>query len=322
MERVKALYTGRKFMILVFLLYALFGLTFTFGKMILFYASPFFVVASRMLLGGAGLMGYLYFFKHIQCRPQKKDWPYYLQVALFGIFVPYCLRAWALQDMSSTKAAFIFTLMPFFTALFAYLFLKERLSFQKSMGLMVGFLGMTPTFFTTSALEEQAGAIAFFSFPELAMLGSVASFAYNLIALQTLVKHRGCPAVLANGMSMLIGGFLSFNAALLLEPVWIKGDPWYFLSFLVALLLISNFMGLNLQASLLKHHSATFMAFAGFLTPLFTAFFGWLLLGEAIKLAYLLSFVLVVVGLVMFHYDEIMKHKDISRAEVPDASEF
>lgn len=309
-------------MILVFLLYALFGLTFNLGKMILFHASPFFVIAARMLLGGAGLMAYLYFFKHIQSKPRKEDWPLFLQVALFGIFIPYCLRAWALQDMTSTKAAFIFTLMPFFTALFAYLFHKERLSYQKSMGLMIGFLGMMPTIFTTSMLEERTGAIGFISLAELATLGSVASFAYNLIALQKLVKHRGCPAVLANGVSMLIGGFLSLNAAILLEPIWIKGDPWYFVGLLIALLFISNFMGLNLQASLLKKHNATFMAFAGFLTPLFTALFGWLLLNETIKPSYLISFVFVIIGLIVFHYDDIMRHKQVPLEEVPDSKEF
>lgn len=267
-------------------------------------------------------MAYLYLFQHIQCKPQKEDWPLYLQVALFGIFIPYCLRAWALKDMSSTKAAFIFTLMPFFTALFAYYFQKERLSFQKSMGLMVGFLGMMPTLFTTTSLEELSGSIAFFSLAEAATLGSVASFAYNLIAMQKLVKHRGCPAVLANGISMLIGGFLSLNAALLLEPIWLIGNPWHFVGLLCALLIISNFMGLNLQATLLKQHSATFMAFAGFLTPLFTAFFGWLLLNESIRLPYLISFGCVIIGLVMFHYDDILRKKDIPRVEVPDASEF
>jgi drug/metabolite transporter (DMT)-like permease len=224
--------------------------------------------------------------------------------------------------MSSTKAAFIFTLMPFFTALFSYFFNKERLSYQKSTGLLIGFLGMMPTLFTTTSLEELSGGLAFFSLAEFATLGSVASFAYNLIALQRLVKHRGCPAVLANGVSMLIGGFLSLNAALLFESQWIIGNPWYFLLYLCALLLISNFMGLNLQAMLLKKHSATFMAFAGFLTPLFTAFFGWLFLHETIRLPYLISFALVIIGLTMFHYDEFRKKKDIPRAEVPDASEF
>lgn len=155
------------FMFLVILLYALFGFTFTLGKIMLYYARPFFIIACRMLIGGGGLLLYLYANKHIRCKPQMKDWPYYAQVALFGIFLPYSLRAWALQYISSTKAAFIFTLMPFFTALFAYFFHKEKLNFRKASGLLIGFLGMIPTLFATSSLENFAGSIALFRFLKL-----------------------------------------------------------------------------------------------------------------------------------------------------------
>ena len=149
-------------MFLVILLYALFGFTFTLGKITLFYAKPFFVVATRMLIGGAGLSLYLYLNKHIRCAPQMKDWSAYAQVAFFGIFLPYCLRAWALQYISSTKAAFIFMLMPLFTALFAYFLHKERLTYQKTTGLLIGFCGMVPTLFTTSSVEGMWGSIGFF----------------------------------------------------------------------------------------------------------------------------------------------------------------
>ena len=80
-------------MFLVILLYSLFGFTFTLGKVTLFYARPFFIIASRMLIGGGGLLAYFYLNKHIRCSPRMKDWPYYTQVALFGIFRPYSLRA-------------------------------------------------------------------------------------------------------------------------------------------------------------------------------------------------------------------------------------
>src|SRR5262249_39471904 len=153
------------------------------------------------------------------CYPVFKDWYYYSQVALFGIFIPYSLRAWALQYISSTKAAFLFTLMPFFTALFAYFIAKEKLSYQKAMGLFVGFVGMTPTLVTSSSLEDLRGAIAFLSLPELAILGAVASFGYNLIATQKLVKHRKCHPLVANGTSMFLGGSLAFGASFLTEPV-------------------------------------------------------------------------------------------------------
>lgn len=309
-------------MFLVILLYALFGFTFTLGKVMLFYARPFFIIACRMLIGGAGLLVYLYANKHIRCKPQMKDWPYYSQVALFGIFLPYSLRAWALQYITSTKAAFIFTLMPFFTALFAYFFHKEKLNFRKTTGLLIGFLGMVPTLFTTSSLENFAGSIALFSLPELATVAAVACFGYNLIALQNLVKHRGCPAVLANGISMMLGGFLAFNASMLVEPEWIIGSASIYVGLLALQILISNIICSNLQANLLHHYSPTFLAFAGFLTPLCAAFYGWFLLGEELYIHYFLSFFLVLIGLIIYYYDEMKKHKEISKTMVLDPKEF
>lgn len=309
-------------MFLVILLYALFGFTFTLGKIALFYAPPFFFIACRMLIGGGGLLAFLYFNKHIRCSPQMKDWPYYAQVALFGIFFPYCLRAWGLQYISSTKAAFIFTLMPFFTALFSFLFHKEKLSYRKTIGLMLGFVGMMPTLFTTNSVEQLAGAIGFLSWPEIATIAAVACFGYNLIAMQNLVKHRGCPAVLANGISMMLGGFLAFNASLLVEPVWIYSNFLPFAGILALQILISNIVCSNLQATLLKHYSPTFLAFAGFLTPLCAAFYGWYLLGEAIYIHYLISFCMVLLGLTIFYYDEMKRHKKIPKEMVLDPKEF
>lgn len=306
----------------MFLLYALFGFTFTLGKIALLYSAPFFFIACRMLLGGGGLLAYIYSSKHIRCTPQKEDWPHYAQIALFGIFVPYCLRAWGLQYLSSTKAAFIFTLMPFFTALFSYYFHREKLNGHKALGLTIGFLGMMPTLLTSSSTESLLSAFGCISWPELAMLGAVASFAYTLIAMQTLVKHRGCPAVLANGVTMVLGGFLSLNAAILVEDPWIKGSFAIFSGILLLQIVISNIICSNLQANLLKHYSPTFMAFAGFLTPLCAAFYGWLLLNERVCPQYLVSFVCVFVGLFIYYYDETKRKRKLAKTMVLDAKEF
>ncbi len=293
-------------MILILLLYSLFGLSFTIGKITLFYGSPFFLVGIRMLMSGIFIGLFLYLSKFTQYRPQLKDWPAFLQVTLFGMVLPYCLRAWGMQYVSSTKAAFLFILMPFFTALFAYYFQKERLSYQKSIGLMLGFLGMMPTLFTGSIQEDLVGTIAFFSLPELAILGAVASFGYNLIALQHLVKVKKCPALVANTVTMFFGGIISLSGAYIVEPSWIYSNAAIVLGLIILQMLISNFLCANLQASLLNKYSSTFMAFASFLVPLCAAFFGWLILDETIQPQFLISFVMIIMGLTLFYYDEII----------------
>ena len=265
-------------MILLVLLYALFGLSFTLGKVTLSYATPFFIIGTRMLIGGTGIMAYLHATKSIHCHLRLEDWSSYAKIGLFGVFIPYCLRAWGLQYMSSTKAAFIFTFMPFSTALLSYFFHKERLSTQKTVGLTVGLVGMLPTLLTTSPAENSLGSIGFLSLPELAVLGSVLSFSYNLINLQVLVKHKGCPPLLATGISTLIGGFLACCAAILFESPLTITDPHIYWPLLAAQIVISNLICSNLQAGLLKQYSPTLLAFAGFLTPICAALFGWLFL--------------------------------------------
>ena len=275
-----------------------------------------------MLIGGTGILTYLYVTKSIQCRLQLKDWAHYTKIGVFGVFIPYCLRAWALQYMPSTKAAFIFTFMPFSTALLSYYFYREKLSRQKIAGLSIGLIGMLPTLLTTTSTENSLGSIGFISLPELAVIGSVLSFSYNLINLQVLVKHRGCPPAIATGISTVIGGFLSYNAAIAFESPLTITSPSSFWPLLFLQIVISNLLCSNMQAGLLKQYSPTLLAFAGFLTPICAAFFGWLFLGEKAYPSYIASFVLILVGLLIFYYDEIRSHKDIPKIMVLEPEEF
>ena len=233
---------------------------------------------------------------------------YYSQVALFWYISSLQLESVGASIYFINKSSLYFYAHAFFYCSVCLLFHKEKLNFRKASGLLIGFLGMIPTLFATSSLENFAGSIALFSLPEIATLAAVACFGYNLIALQNLVKHRGCPAVLANGISMMLGGFLAFNASLLVEPEWIIGSMGTFLGLLALQILISNIICSNLQASLLKHYSPTFLAFAGFLTPLCAAFYGWFLLGEELYIHYFLSFFLVLIGLIVYYYDAILRN--------------
>ena len=73
----------------------------------------------------------------------------------------------------------------------------------------------------------------------------------------------------------------------------------------LALIIVSNFICYNLYGYLLKRYSATFISFAGFVTPLFTALFGWYYLGETITASFYISAAIVFVGLFMFYQEEL-----------------
>lgn len=302
-------------MILIFLLYSFFGLSFALGKITLMYASPFYIVGTRMLVSGIGLGLFSHYFQFTQYLPQKKDWPAFMQVTLFGLALPYCLRAWGLQYVSSTKAAFLFCLTPFFTALLAYSFHQERLSYQKKIGLIIGFLGMMPTLFTADLNEKLLGSVAFLSLPELALIASVAFFSYNFIALRNLVNHRKYPVAVTNAITMFFGGIICLNVSFIAEPVWIFKNPALLGVLLVVQIIVSNLICANLQAHLLKKYSSTLMSFASLLTPLCASFFGWFLLEETLHYYYIISLILVLIGLGIFYYDELSQEAPLSQPD-------
>ncbi len=298
---------------LVIILYALFGLSFTIGKMILSHAQPFFTVGMRMLLGSFGLIGYILYRHRIQCYPQKSDIWYYVQLALFSSFIPYCLRSWSLQYLSTVKSALIFNIMPFTTALFAFMFYKEKLTKHKLLGLTIGFLGMVPIIVTSSPGEGWE-FFRIFSLPELATIVAVCSLSYGMLIMQQLVKHKQCPPYLANAVSMLCGGMLSLTLSASVETNFIKGDLTLFIIMLAAQIIISNIICSNLQAHLLRHYSSTFLSFASFLSPLCASIYGCILLNETITWQFFVSFGMVIYGLKLYYYDDLHRKTTASKS--------
>jgi len=299
-------------MLLVLILYAAFGLSFTIGKFLIMYSQPFFAVGARMTLGGLLLLGYMRLYKGERFIIHRENISYYLQAILFNVFIPYTLRLWALYYVSTVKASLLFNLSPFFASFFSYMLLNERLSWVKAVSLVIGFCGGMIPLINQSPGEADLTSFGFVSYAELAILGSVASIAYGLIVSQRLVKDRGSPSYFITGISMFFGGLLAFIFSGLFETnvIWdvqeplIKGNGLHLLYILAFQILLSNVICQNLRVELLKRYSSTFMAFASLLGPLFTSIYGILIFNEQVTLGFIVSFVIVLIGLALYHYDD------------------
>lgn len=294
-------------MVLVVLLYAILGFTITLSKILLAYASPVFLVGTRMLIAGLCLSGYIYAKRGLRINVPFQNWVLILQFTVFGILIPHIARTWCLQHLPTVKTALLFNLAPFFSAIFAYFLLKEKLTLMQVTGLLIGCAGLIPLF------ARQGVAFAMWDmtghFYEIILLIAVASLSYALIVMQQLVRHQGCSPVLANGLSMLLGGIFACNAAIFTEPILVKKDLPIFLGLLALNIIVSNFLCANLQAWLLKKHSPTFLSFASFLSPLFAAIFSRVLLNENVSANTFIAFILVLSGLGMYFYDGLRVKK-------------
>ena len=298
-------------MFLVILLYALFASVFTTAKTALEYSQPLFLVGSRMFAAGLILLVYQYLFKRDQFAIKRQDWPRFVLLGLFAIYLTNIFEFWGLQYLTSFKTCFIYSLSPFISALLSYFALNERLSLQKWGGLLLGFTGFIPILLTQTTHEEQTGLFWIFSWAELSVVGAAICSVYGWILLKQVVVDKGYTPLMANGVSMLIGGALGLSHSALVEN-W---DPLPvtellpFATSALVLILISNLICYNLYGHLLKRYSATFMSLAGFTTPLFTALFGWLFLGEVVTWSFYLSFVIVFSGMLLFYQEELRTRK-------------
>lgn len=298
-------------MIFVILLYALFASVFTIAKVALGYSQPFFLVGSRMLFAGILMIGYQFFFNRSQFSFNKSSFWRIFRLALFNIYLTNVFEFWGLKYLTSFKTCFIYSLSPFISAFFSYCLFSEIITPKKWIGLLIGCLGFLPILINHTSTEDLTGQFLFFSWAEIAVVCASIAGVYGWILLRQLVKDNGYSPFMANGLSMALGGVMALVHSYFIEP-W---DPlpitetWPFLECALLLVLISNLICYNLYGFLLKRHSATFMSFAGFVTPLFTAIYGWFYLGEVVTWPFYVSAIIVFFGLLTF-YQEELKHAE------------
>ncbi len=292
-------------MISIIFLYALCASTFTICKALLAVVKPFFFIGVRMLVAGTLILAYSYWKDRKAFSIQKKDRWLFAQIVLFHVYFAYILDLWSLQYITSSKSSFLYNLSPFIAALFSYFYFSERMTWKKCLGLGIGFSGFLPELLFRNSSTALSGF--WFSFPEFVLLGAVASGVYGWIMMRKLVKDGEYSPMTVNGIGMVGGGLLAMVTSYFVEgwavsPVF---DFWPFIKLTALIIVVGNLLFYNLYGFLLTRYTATFLSFAGFITPLFAAFFGWLFLGEVVHWTFFLSIFVVCIGLYIFYQEEL-----------------
>lgn len=309
---------------LVILLFAMFASLFGLSKDTLNYSEPFFLIGSRMTAAGFILLLHQYFFNRASFQIKASHIKSLFLLGLINIYLTNVAEIWGIQHMVSAKACLIYSLSPFLAAAVAYFLLKEVLSAKKWLGLCIGFMGLIPIFMTQSAVEQTAGDIGFISMAEIALLIAVFCSVYGWTLLKKLINEYHYTPLMANGVSMVLGGILALFHSYFSGEAWTPIPVTEFGPFLKNtfwMCLISNIICYNLYGYLLKHYSATFMAFAGLITPFFASLFGWYFLDETITWHYFASIFVFSIGLTIFYLEEL-KRENLFPKTTPSSSEL
>ena len=292
----------------IFLMYALNGSTFTISKILVTLASPIFLVGIRMLIAGTMLLIYHRLIQGKSFGVPRGAIKYLLQSIICNIFIPYCLRYWAIQYVTGTKTAFFYNLAPFITHAIACAIGMERGSWKKSIGLAIGFLSILPILISGSYAEDLLGGISFISLPELALLGTIISYSYSWIVVQKMVRKYKLSPFLINGINMFFGGALAIGTSFILGESTTITSPVEFTFWMATIMIITNFICYNLYAILLKKFSSTLISFASLTMPFFAALTGWLYYKETVSWHNFAATILTFIGLYIFYKAETKKN--------------
>lgn len=292
----------------IIFLYLVFAATFPIAKQAISYASPYFIVAFRLIVSGIIFLAYQYLFDRKNFFIQKKDLWLFFKAITFYIYLAFIPEYWALRRLTATKVVIIYALIPFATAGFAYFLTKERLTKTKIFGMIIGFLGMIPLIMTPDHAKSTAQEFLTVSLAEAVLLVAVIALAYGWFPVKKLMT-RGYTLPMINGTTMLVGGICALFTSFAIDgiyplPIYQTGP---FLLFAFALIIMANGIYYNLYGKLLRRYSFTLVSFASFLSPIFGTFFGWLFLSDQIRWNHFATLGCIALGLYVFYREELQQ---------------
>ena len=295
--------------LVVIFMYGIWSSVFSLGKMALASSPPIFLTSIRMLVAAFLLLGALFIKNRRSLKVGKEQIIPLLALAIFSIYLTNILELWGLKHLSAAKACFIYSLSPFFAAIFSYIHFKEVVTIKKLVGIAIGCIGFIPVISMTTGDENLFQAFSLFSWPELAIVGAALFSVYGWVLLRVIVKKQTISPIYANGYSMLFGGVIACIHSLVVDrwnpfPIRQEGVG-LFIQGIVLMTFISNIVCYNLYGYMLKKYTATFLSFMGLLSPIFASLNSWFILGERPSWRIFLATSIVSLGLFIVYQSEL-----------------
>ena len=206
----------------------------------------------------------------------------------------------ALDFTSVSRNSIIFYSMPVWLAILAHFFVpNERLNILKIFGLICAFIGVALSLSTN---------MTDFSFKNDLFLGDffaiLAAFTWALLIL--LAKgtkfNQVTPEMQLIWMVMVSGPVLILFSLILGDPIRdFEMVHFWGLLFQSVIVVAGGFL---FWLWLLSIYPASGVASFSFLTPIFTIFFGWLILDDTLNTVFLLASSMVVLGLIFINKND------------------
>ncbi|MBU1566527.1 MAG: DMT family transporter [Proteobacteria bacterium] len=277
----------------------LWGGTFIAGRLLAGAVEPASAAFLRFLIASVAMVAVTRSLEGKFHIPPPKLWLPLILLGMTGVFAYNVFFFYGLHHISAGRASLIVAGTPLVITIFAALFLRERLTFLKTCGVLVSLAGAVMVISNGHPGSLFTGG---FGRGEQALIGCVVSWsAYSLIGRSVL---NSLPPLTTVCYSSIIGTILlAFPAAreglFGLHLSAITFLSWTSLAYLG---LFGTALGFSLYYKGIKKIGASRAGIFINLVPVFSLLLSWLILGETIRPAVLVGGILVLAGVTLTNY--------------------
>ena len=230
--------------------------------------------------------------RKIKIEAFEKNWSKYAIIGLCNISIPFVLIAIGTSKINSYLAAILMSTTPLSGSILAHVFTSnEKMSFLKSVGILIGFSGIVLLFFDKIVINSENYLYAL-----ITILGSTF---YSIGGLLTLkLKNKKNENVTTSTTIWSVIFLLPFS--LIIETPWNSSPTFASTLSLLYLGVIATGLAWLIRFRILTVNGLVFQTQVAYLIPIFGIIFGYLLMDEIITWRVLLSLVIILTGIYIF----------------------
>lgn len=284
--------------IMLFIVTFFWGSSYILTKLALDVLQPFNLTALRFIIAFA--ISALVFYKHI-IKVDKTTIKYALILAVIMVAM-FIAQSFGLQHTTASNAGFLISLAVVFIPVFAHFFLKQEIERKVIIGVCIAPVGI--------ALLTLNSRFSINSGDLLCILCALLC-AVHVILME--VFTRRVDSIALGVLQLGFAGLLSIVFSLFTETVRLP-DTALFWVIVLALSILCTAFGYIVQATAQKHTSATHAGLIFSLEPVFSALFGFILLGEVLSIRGYIGGVILLLSVLIAEVD--FKKNDTGQEEL------
>lgn len=291
--------------ILLMFIMATWGLNVIALKILVEHFPPIMMQSLRIFIASLVVIAFLLFRRNFR-QLTRVEWFYTALAGFLGVVGHHFFLAIGLVYTTASNAALILALIPLTTSIFSILFLRDRLTRLRVVGIVLGFTGVA------FVILQGNGGLGTVSRGDLYVFCSMIIQACSFILIKKITDTVDVKQM--TGIMFIMGSTLLFIISFFIEPQGIvemsKGTVGVWMILLASAILATG-VGHMLYNSAIHQIGAGQTAIFNNLVPLFSLLAAAAFLGESITLAQIIGFILIVVGVVLGtgYLDERLKRK-------------